>query len=895
MSLWRQLVRGGRVLVNRGAADRELNDEVQHYLAEATAAHVARGMDPVAARRAAQLELGNTTVVRERVRGYGWENAVGTAMGDVRYAVRRLRSNPGFAIVSALTLALGIGATTAIFSAINPILFEALPYPNAGRLVTIADRGNVGAPFAPTFGTFVELRARSRSFEGLAATDRWEPSITGTNEPERLHGERVSANYFRVLGSGPAVGRDFLANEDVPGGPNVVVLSDRLARRRFGGASSVVGRQVLLDGIEYLVIGVMPPRFSNVLSPTADVWAPLQDRTIAPFNSREWGHHYQILGRLRAGISMDGARAEMAAIGKAALPQFPRPSWADMSNGLAVQSLRAQITGEVRPALMAIVGAVMLLLVIACVNVTNLLLARGAQRRSEFAMRVALGASRERLLRQVLTESVVLAMIGGVLGLGVAQIGVHALLALSPAELPRVDAIGLDAPVFIFAFAATALIGLAVGFIPALGAARAGLHDELQRSSRRAAGSRGGARRLLVVAEVALALVLLVGAGLLMRSLARLFAVDPGFRPSHLLTMQVVEAGLDFHSDTARKRFFDDALDAVTHVPGVTSAALTSQVPLSDDLDAYGVVVATPGPSGRALKPGEDPTSLAVSALRYVVTPGYFRTMGVPLVRGRLLEPNDATMTPEAVVISESLARQQFGNQDPIGQRIRMGPEIIADRPWDIVVGVVGEVKQQSLALGQTEAFYVAMGRWWWVDNVQSFVVRTATDPAALAPSIKRAIWSVNPNQPIERVTTMDALIERSASQRRFALVVIESFALAALALAAIGIYGVLSGSVSERLREIGVRSALGASRERILGLVVGQGMSLTAIGIVLGIGGAFLATRALMSLLFGVSRLDPATYVGVALLLGLVSLVACALPAWRAARVDPAITLRAE
>jgi putative ABC transport system permease protein len=530
-------------------------------------------------------------------------------------------------------------------------------------------------------------------------------------------------------------------------------------------------------------------------------------------------------------------------------------------------------------------------LLIACVNVTNLLLARGAQRRSEFAMRVALGASRERLLRQVLTESVVLAMVGGVLGLGVAQIGVHALLALSPAELPRVEAIGLNAPVFLFAFAATTLIGLAVGFIPALGAAGGGLHDKLQRSSRRAASGRGGARRALVVAEVALALVLLVGAGLLMRSLARLFAVDPGFRPSHLLTMQVVEAGLDFHSDTARKRFFEQALDAVSHVPGVASAAFTSQLPLSDDLDGYGVVTASEG----ALKPGEDPTSLAQSGLRYVVTPGYFRTMGIPLLRGRLLEPNDATMTPEAVVISQSLARQEFGNRDPIGQRIRMGPEIIADRPWDVVVGEVGDVKQESLALGQTEAFYVALGRWWWVDNVQSLVVRTAMDPAALVPSIKRAIWSVNANQPIERVATMDALIERTASQRRFALVVIESFALAALALAAIGIYGVLSGSVSERLREIGVRSALGASRERLLGLVVGQGMALTAAGIVLGVGGAFLASRALMSLLFGVSRLDPLTYLGVALLLGLVSLIACALPAWRAARVDPAITLRAE
>jgi putative ABC transport system permease protein len=372
--------------------------------------------------------------------------------------------------------------------------------------------------------------------------------------------------------------------------------------------------------------------------------------------------------------------------------------------------------------------------------------------------------------------------------------------------------------------------------------------------------------------------------------MAKLFAVDPGLRPSHLVTLQVVEAGTAFRSDTARRNFFEQALEAVRSVPGVRSAAFTSQLPLSDDLDAYGVEI----PSAR-LERGADPGSLLQSALRYTVTPDYFATMGIPLLRGRLLEPNDANASPEAVVISEALAQQEFGNRDPIGQRIRMGPEVTGDRPWDVVVGVVGDVKQQSLELGQTEAFYVAMGRWWWVDNVQSLVVRTATDPAALVPSIKRAIWSVNPNQPIERVVTMDDLIARSASQRRFALIIIESFAFAALALAAIGLYGVLSGSVSERTREIGVRSALGASREQILVLVMRQGMSMTALGAVLGIIGAIGASRVLTSLLYGISRTDAGTYVGVSAVLAVVALLACALPAWRAARVDPAITLRAE
>ena len=890
MSLWRQLVRGGRVLLHRGAADRDLQDEVQHYLAEATAAHVACGLEPAAASRAARLELGNTTVVREQVRSYGWENIVGTALGDLRYALRRLRNNPGFTTISVLTLALGIGASTAVFSALNPILFESLPYPAANRIAIIADLAGDGTPVPPTFGTYIELRRRTRAFAALAAADRWQPSLMGTTEPERLHGQRVTANYLGTLGVAPNVGRDFMAGEDVPGGPNVVILSDRLVRRRFGGDPSVVGRRILLDGDEYLVIGIMPAAFSNVLAPAADIWAPLQEHALASFNSREWGHHYQILGRVRSGVSLDGVRSELAAIGRTPVPEFARPSWADMSNGLSLISLRDQMAGEIRPALMAIAGAVLLLLAIACVNVTNLLLARGAQRRGEFAMRVALGASRARLLRQVLTESVVIALIGGVIGLGIAQIGVHALLALSPSELPRVDAIRLDPPVFVFAFAVTTLIGLAVGFIPALGATRRGLSDTLQSTSRRTVGVRAAARRALVVAEVALALVLLVSAGLLMRSLSRLFAIDPGFRPSHLVTMEVVEAGREFHSDTARQRFFEQALNAVREVPGVESAALTSQLPLSDDLDSYGVEIESAQPM-----PGQDPTSFLQSALRYAVTPGYFQTMGIKLLRGRALEPNDATTTPEAVVVSESMARQEFGNQDPIGKRLRIGPEVIGDRPWDVVVGVVANVKQQSLAVGPTEAFYVAMGRWWWVDNVQSLVVRTTIDPAVLVPSIKRAVWSVNRNQPIERVTTMDALVARSASQRRFALVVIESFALAALVLAAIGLYGVLSGSVTERTREIGVRSALGASRESILSLVIRQGMALMAFGAVLGILGAVAASRALTSLLFSVSRVDPATYIAVTVVLGAVSLAACALPAWRAARIDPAITLRAE
>jgi putative ABC transport system permease protein len=623
-----------------------------------------------------------------------------------------------------------------------------------------------------------------------------------------------------------------------------------------------------------------------VISPAVDIWAPLQEHAQVDFNSREWGHHYRIVGRLDPNASPDRARRELAMIGRAPLPEFPRPVWADMKDGMLVRSLQAAIAADAKPMLVAICGAVLVLLAIVCVNVTNLLLGRGAQRRGEFAMRIALGAGRGRLVRQVLTETVLLALLGGVLGLEVGQVGVQGLIALSPPGLPRLDAMGLNGPVFVFALVVTTLIGLTMGLVPAVAATRSGLHEGLQQGSRRMAGGRRVVRSALVVAEVALALVLLVGAGLLMRSLQRLFAVAPGFTAPHLLTMQIIEPGRAYHADSARARFYEQALDAVRHVPGVTDAAFTSQLPLSEDIDGYGYEFQ----SRPTVKPGEDG-----SVLRYVVTRGYLGTMGIPLVRGRWFDESDVRGGPEAVVISESFARRQFGDQNPIGQRVRFGPETSSDRPWDVIVGVVGDVKQESLAFGQTAAFYVPMGRWWWVDNVQTLVVRTSGDAAALAPSIKRAVWSVDANQPIERIVTMDVLIAKTASQRRFALVVIETFAFAALLLAALGIYGVLSGRVTERMREIGVRSALGASRGSILGLIVRQGMGLTLAGIVIGLVVAAAATRGLMSLLFEVSRLDPITYLAVVALLAGVAMMACWMPAWRAARVDPAITLRSE
>jgi putative ABC transport system permease protein len=885
MSILRRIGRGLRALFHRDADDQNTADEVEHYLALAAAAHERRGLSPDEARRAARLEMGNPTTTRERVREYGWENVVEAGAADVRYALRRLRGSPGFTLVAVLTLALGIGATTAIFSAVEPILIEPLPYPGADRLVVVSDAGNNGLPVASTFGEYEEIRARSRSFESIAITDAWCPSLTGVDEPERLVGERVSANYFHTLGVSPAAGRSFLAAEDQPGAERAAILSDRLVQRRFAGDRSLVGRRILLDDVPYTVVGIMPRGFANVANPSVDIWSTLAAQPHAAFQSREWGHHYQIVGRLAPNLTHDRARLELANIGRTPTPEFARPAWADLANGVFVLSLKDSVTHDAKPALFAIAGAVLLLLVIACVNVANLLAARSAQRGGELGMRVALGAGRGRLLQQMLTESLVLATVGGVAGVGIAWAGIRALVAVSPPGLPRVDAIGLHAPVLGFAVAVTTLVGLAAGFIPALTAVRTGLRDGLRQGSRRTTTIAGRGRQILVVAEVALALVLLVNAGLLMRSLERLFSVEPGFDGGGTLTMQVITAGGAYRSDDARRQFYDQALDAVRRVPGVTAAAFTSQLPLTADLDGYGYATE----SKPDVAPGTDG-----SALRYAVSPGYFEAMGIPLLRGRLLDATDAPGRPTSVVISQSLARNVFGNADPIGQRMRFGPQTSGDA-WDVVVGVVGNVKQVSLDASQTDAFYVTTGQWAWVDNAQSFVVRASGDPVALVPSLKQAVWSAGSRQPIQRIVMMEDLIAATGSSRRFTLTIIQTFAACALMLATIGLYGVIAGGVSERVREIGIRSALGATARDVVAGVVGRAMVLAVAGVAIGLAGAAAASRVLESMLFGVSRGDPATYIGVTVLLAIVAALASWAPARRAARIDPAITLRAE
>jgi putative ABC transport system permease protein len=879
VSAWRHLTRGLRVLTSR-RADHELDEEIRQYFEQTEAAALERGLSPSEARRAAQLAVGNLTVVREDVRASGWEHIVGTVLADLRYAARRLRRDPGFTFVSVVTLAVGIGATTAIVSAVKGVLVEPLAYRQPERIVTVSDTTAQGQPLSVTFGTCLELAQRSRAFEALAAFKEWQPTMVGSSEPERLSGERVGAKFFQALGVAPALGRDFRPDDDRPSGPKVTILSDGLWRRRFAADPSIVGRSITLDDAQFLVIGVMPRGFENVMTPASEIWAPLQYNTVFSPQSREWGHHLRLIGRLRQGVSIDAARRELDEIAHHPVPEFERVPWALLSNGILATSLQADVTAPVRPALLAVLGAVVLLLVIACVNVTNLLLARSAQRRDELAMRVALGAGRRRLLRQLLTESVLLSLVGGALAMLVAAVAVATLVGLAPPELPRVGSIRLDRTIFAFGFTLATFVGTVVGLIPAMQATRQHPQTGTQEASRRTTRTHHGTRRALVVAEVAIALVLLTGAGLLLRSVQRVFAVPVGFDPSGLLTMQVQEAGPRYRLDTARYQFYSEALDAIRAVPGVSAAAFTSLMPLDGRIDVYGVHFDGDSVQGDG------------AAMRYAVTPGYFAVMGIPLRGGRLLNERDTAAGPRSVVINEAFARRRFPDGNAIGQRLRFGP---TDGDWFSVVGVVGDVKQSSFDAGPPDSIYVPVEQWHWVDPFMTVVLRAPGNPASLVRAIRRAIWSADKDVPIVRIATMDALVERAIADRRFALVLFEAFGLAALILVTTGIYGVLSGSVTERKREIGVRSALGASRREIVGLVLRDGLVLVAIGVVLGVGGAVASRRAIASLLFETSSLDPITYAGVVVLLLGASAIACSVPAYRAASIDPSVTLRAE
>jgi len=884
MSFWRHATRGLRSLLNRSAADRDIADEVTHYFDEAAASLEETGLSPEEARRAVRLQFGHVGGVQEQVGAYGWEHIADTVGADVRFGARQLYRRPAFALVATLTLALGIGASTTIFSVVDPVLIQPLPYPDAGRLMTIWDGQNGRSDI--TFGTYREVAARSRAFESLAVVGRpLQPTLTGVGEPERLEGQYVSASYFRTLGVAPALGRDFEAADDRPwrpGGPFVALISDGLWRRRFSADPAIVGRHVLFAEAPVTIIGVLPRTFENVLNPSAEIWSTLQYDPVLPLTGREWGHHLRMIGRLRSGVPEEEAKRELDAIARTALAEFPRASWASLSGGFIATSLQSDLTQGVRPALLAILIAAALLLTIACVNVTNLILARGADRRAELTVRGAIGASRTRLVRQLLAETLVLVSVGGIMGVVVAYVVVDAVVARLPPELPRVSAVAVDAWAMLFAVGLVTLIALAVGIVPALEGSRVDLRVGGGQRATTPSTRHDVMRRTLLVAQVALALVLLVGAGLLLRSLRHLFAVPTGFDSANVLTLQVQTAGRRFRDPATTHQFFAQVLEAVRRLPGVAAAGTTTQLALTGEEDVWGVQFE----SAPASAANDSP-----DGYRYAVSPGYFETLRIPLRQGRLLNASDNANAPLVAVINESLARRRLPGVDPLGHRLRIGPS-----PWFTVVGIVGDVRQRSLAVRPADAVYITNEQWaQFADLARWLVVRAGGDAVALTPSIRAAIASVDKDQPVLRIATMDQRVSASAAQRQFTLMLFEAFGVVALILAAVGTYGLLSGTVSERVREIAVRTALGATRISVLGLVLRQGMSLTIAGIVIGLAGAAIASRFLETMLFGVSRLDALTYVGVVVLLATTSAVACWLPARRAARLDPNVVLRAD
>jgi putative ABC transport system permease protein len=805
---------------------------------------------------------------------------VDSVLSDLRIAARMLRRSPGFATVSVLTLGLAIGATTAIFSVVEPVLLSPLPYPNNDRLAFVWERTRDGSRDNVGFATFRDLVEQSRSIETAAAVGSWTPTLSDGSDPERVTGDRVSYTYFRTLGVQPAIGRDFLPDEDRPDHNQVVILGYGLWQRRFGGDSGVVDRQISVDGRPMAVVGVMPASFDNVVSPEAQIWRVLGYSLAQPWACRTC-RHLRMVARFRAGVTPTAASAELDLIRARLERQYPTEY---ASAGTAIVPLKAEVTREFRPALLALAVAVVLVLLIAMANVTNLQLARAVRRRREFAIRTALGAARPRLLRQLITEGLLLAVLGGIAGLTVAAAAIPALVRHLPPQLPRLGAIRLDLAALAILAGVVLVLATIVGLAPAR-QRRSGLADELRSGTRLSGGAHHLARAGLVVSEVALAFMLLVSAALVARSLVRLLAVDVGFDASQLLTMEINSVGPRYREDEQVYAYHDRVREAVRAIPGVVSTGVANQLPLGGNVDMYSVHAPD--------RPLANP-ELAPSGDRYVVSADYLTTMRIPILRGRAFTRADVADTVNRVaLVSAALAARLWPGEDPIGKRVRMGRP---DSPDRTVIGVTGNVRHRALDANVTYQWYVPERQWQnGADNREVLVVRTQGDPASLAPAVRDAIRQIDPTQPIVRIATIDRVIATSTAQRRVALVLFGAFAIAALLLAVTGIYGVLAGSVAERTREIGVRSALGATPRNILGLVLGHGARLTAAGVAVGVAGSLALTRLLRALLFGIQPNDPITLAGVVALLGGVTLAACVVPAVRALRVDPSQAFRSE
>ena len=799
---------------------------------------------------------------------------------DVRFALRTLRGRPAFTLIAVLTLALGIGATTAIFSVVNAVLLRPFPWPDANRLVLVWGTRGSTRQNGVVYLDYLDWQKQSRSFDALAVMRGQSVNLTGGDRPERVIGSFVTANMFPVIGATPAQGRVFTDDETEVGTKQpVAVISDDFWHSHFGGRADVIGRTLILNGVPFTVIGVTGPETTAPLG-TPDVWMPIGYYPNAGDLELRGRPGVLVVGKLKSNVSVERAQSDLDAVSRRLAGEYPATN---AGTGANVQPLVDQIVGPVRTPILIVLGAVGIVLLIACANVANLQLARAAARRRELSVRTALGAGRSRLIRQLLTESLLLSLVGGVLGIIIARWSVALLASQVAAAVPVNGTVGLDGSVLLFAAIVTVGAGILFGSAPAWQYSRADVRDALtvRADGGASRSSRLTLRSVLVAAQIALSVVLLVSAGLLTRSLAALSRVDPGFDASHALTAQFRLPAAKYKSEPQIAAMFTRALEEMRRVPGVESAALVRATPLNGNGESY--------PYYLAGQPITDPEKAPTAQLN-IVSPGYFATLRIPRLAGRDFTMDDRAGTGPVVVVNEQLARRAWPNESPIGKTIRIGGD---DAAWATVIGVVGNVKHFRLSEDPLDQAYIPYQQRPLIFT--EVVVRTTGDPAAVANAIRAAIWRVDRDQPVWRVRTMSSVIDEARGAPKLAVWLMTAFATLALVLAAIGVYGVMTYAVARRTQEVGIRIALGARRHQVLMMVLRDGMRTTVVALIVGLAVAAMATRLLASQLFGVSATDPLTFVVVPVLLGAVALVACYLPARRASRVDPIVSLRAE
>jgi putative ABC transport system permease protein len=791
-----------------------------------------------------------------------------------------LLKKPGFTMVAVLALALGIGANTALFSVVNTVLLRPLPYKEPERLVMLWGNSTKDpkAKFPSSLPNYLDWKEQNRVFENISSYLFGSLNLTGSGEPERLPVVIISGDIFQTLGVNPGLGRSFLPEEERPGNDKVAVLSHSFWQRKFGSDPNIIGRTLILDNESYSVVGVMPKDF-KFLYEKAELWVPLA------VDTNQFGRlsfFLSVVGRLKVGVTLEQAREDMKTVTGRLEKLYPETN---TNTGVYMESLHESLVGDIKPMLFVLLGAVGFVLLIACANVANLLLARAADRQKEIAIRTALGASRYRVFGQLITESLLLSTMGGSLGLILSLWGVDFLLSLNPGTLPRTEELSIDGNVLLFTLGISFLTGLIFGLVPSLQASKPDLNVTLKEGGRGTAGAaRGRLRSSLVVSEVAMALVLLIGAGLLLKSFYNLYQVNPGFNSQGLLVMDLLLPTAKYKDQNSWAAFYKEAIDRIENLPGVLSVGATTILPLSGNENKRLIYI-----EGRPHSGPQDYTG----ASHRVISPGYFKTMAVPLINGRYMTESDKDDSPPVALINQAMARRFFAGEDPVGKRLKLGRGPESKQPWLTIIGVVGDVRQRGIDLESVPEMYVSYLQ--SAEPTFSLAIRSNGDPLRLTEAVSKEIQTIDKDQPIANVQTMDQYLSSSVAQRRFNMLLLALFAGLALLLSAMGIYGVMSYSVAQRTHEIGIRMALGAHKRSIIGLIVKQGMFLALLGIGIGLIGSFALTRVMTNLLYGVSATDPITFVGISLLLALVALLASYIPARRATKVDPMVALRYE